>query len=305
MSDDFTNRSQSEAQALLADNTTQSISAKDVRDALFSLWTLVNALDHGTLGGLADDDHAQYHTDARAAAWLQTLFADALEALDDTESNRVMTPERVWEAIAATVLDDLNDVDASTPTNGDVLTWDGSQWVPQGGVGAATDHGALTGLADDDHAQYHTDTRAQTWLNGTVPSQAEAEAGTATTVRGWTAQRIKQAIAALTPAAANVEDINGHIVTPVNKTFTLVLDAKYARTIDALTVKTASGTCTVNLKIDGVDVTSLSAVAVTSSESTTAASGANSVAAGATVTLTISSVASAADLVFSIKTTRT
>lgn len=32
---------------------------------------------------------------------------------------------------------------------------------PGGGV---TDHGALTGLADDDHPQYHTDARALTWL---------------------------------------------------------------------------------------------------------------------------------------------
>jgi hypothetical protein len=30
--------------------------------------------------------------------------------------------------------------------------------------GGVTDHGALTGLADDDHAQYHNDSRADTWL---------------------------------------------------------------------------------------------------------------------------------------------
>jgi hypothetical protein len=28
-----------------------------------------------------------------------------------------------------------------------------------GGGGGATDHGALTGLADDDHTQYHNDSR--------------------------------------------------------------------------------------------------------------------------------------------------
>lgn len=28
-----------------------------------------------------------------------------------------------------------------------------------GGGGGVTDHGALTGLADDDHPQYHNDTR--------------------------------------------------------------------------------------------------------------------------------------------------
>ncbi len=33
-----------------------------------------------------------------------------------------------------------------------------------GAGGGVTDHGALTGLGDDDHAQYHTDGRALTWL---------------------------------------------------------------------------------------------------------------------------------------------
>lgn len=33
-----------------------------------------------------------------------------------------------------------------------------------GGGGGVTDHGALAGLADDDHLQYHTDARALTWL---------------------------------------------------------------------------------------------------------------------------------------------
>lgn len=33
-----------------------------------------------------------------------------------------------------------------------------------GGGGGVTDHGALTGLEDDDHTQYHNDARAETWL---------------------------------------------------------------------------------------------------------------------------------------------
>lgn len=37
--------------------------------------------------------------------------------------------------------------------------WDGSAWQSGGGGGGVTDHGALTGLADDDHTQYHNDTR--------------------------------------------------------------------------------------------------------------------------------------------------
>lgn len=40
-------------------------------------------------------------------------------------------------------------------------------WVtPAGGGGGVSDHGALTGLGDDDHPQYHTDARALTWLGG-------------------------------------------------------------------------------------------------------------------------------------------
>lgn len=35
-----------------------------------------------------------------------------------------------------------------------------------GGGGGITDHGALTGLGDDDHTQYHTDGRAVTWHSG-------------------------------------------------------------------------------------------------------------------------------------------
>lgn len=37
-------------------------------------------------------------------------------------------------------------------------------WTDTGTGGGATDHGALTGLTDDDHTQYHTDARAQAWL---------------------------------------------------------------------------------------------------------------------------------------------
>lgn len=42
----------------------------------------------------------------------------------------------------------------------DVIQWNGSAWVPSAsGGGGVTDHGLLTGLADDDHTQYHNDAR--------------------------------------------------------------------------------------------------------------------------------------------------
>jgi hypothetical protein len=50
-----------------------------------------------------------------------------------------------------------------TPTNGQIPTYNAAEkrWepkAPSGGAGV-TDHGALTGLADDDHSQYHNNAR--------------------------------------------------------------------------------------------------------------------------------------------------
>ena len=58
-------------------------------------------------------------------------------------------------------IDTHSDVDTTTtaPTSGQVLEWDGANWVPATPAPGVTDHGALTGLADDDHLQYLTESR--------------------------------------------------------------------------------------------------------------------------------------------------
>lgn len=58
-------------------------------------------------------------------------------------------------------LDDLGDVHAPTPDNGDVLVWVDAnlRWEAQASPSGVTDHGALDGLADDDHTQYYNQTR--------------------------------------------------------------------------------------------------------------------------------------------------
>ncbi len=43
--------------------------------------------DHGGLTGLADDDHAQYHNDARAAAWINAGFTTTGNVTIDSDSN--------------------------------------------------------------------------------------------------------------------------------------------------------------------------------------------------------------------------
>ncbi len=101
------------------------------------------------------------------------------------------------------------------------------------------------------------------------------------------------------------EELSGFIEAATAKTYTLDLACAFAGTINTLNIKTVSGTCTVALKINGVDVTSISAVSVSSVLSTATASGANTLAAGNTITLVVSSVSTPVDMAFTLKITRT
>lgn len=63
--------------------------------------------------------------------------------------------------------------------DGEFLKRDGNEVVGAAGGGGVTDHGALTGLGDDDHTQYHTDARgdARYWpLSTDLATQAELDA---------------------------------------------------------------------------------------------------------------------------------
>ena len=101
-----------------------------------------------------------------------------------------------------------------------------------------------------------------------------------------------------------VEQISGHIETVADKTYVLDLKAPYGYTINSLAAKTVSGTCTAKLTVDGVDVTGITALAVSSTEDFDDATAANSVAVGNTLALVISSNSAALDLDFSVKYTR-
>src|SRR5690349_14255794 len=59
-------------------------------------------------------------------------------------------------------LDDVPDVNAPSPSDGQVLTWDSTpgEWVAATPGSGVTDHGALSGLGDDDHPQYLTQSEA-------------------------------------------------------------------------------------------------------------------------------------------------
>lgn len=91
------------------------------------------AIDHGALTGLADDDHTQY------------LQKSTLTTVGDIYVHNGSAVTRLGKGTNGQVLT----VNTSTATD---LEWA----TPSAGV---TDHGALTGLADDDHTQYHNNTR--------------------------------------------------------------------------------------------------------------------------------------------------
>ena len=123
-------------------------------------------------------------------------------------SERVWTAERINQSIqalstggGATNLNGLTDVTVSTPADTQVLTYNGSTWVnaaPTGGGGSG-DLISTNNLSDVTSASTSlANLGGQADLD--VPSQAEAEAGTSTSERVWTAERINQSIQALAPA---------------------------------------------------------------------------------------------------------
>lgn len=107
-----------------------------------------------------------------------------------------------------------------------------------------------------------------------------------------------------TPTAGEIETINIFIPTPANQDYTLDEFPAYAYDVVDLVHKTSAGTMTAAIKIDGNAVTNISAAAVTSTQSTATASGANSGTAGQRLTLTVSSVSSAANYAATLKLRR-
>lgn len=94
------------------------------------------------------------------------------------------------------------------------------------------------------------------------------------------------------------------VETPTAKTYILTTEAPFGWTITKIAAKTASGTCTVQARINGTNVTGGS-VSVTSTEGTSTATAANTVAANDTIDIVVTSVSSPADLSVTISGTRT
>lgn len=102
-------------------------------------------------------------------------------------------------------------------------------------------------------------------------------------------------------ADAVLREWPGFIESPANKTYVITGSAPTAGTITGAWFETVSGTLTAAVKINGANVTSLSAVSVSSTGASTSATGTNTFSAGDKITLVVSSGSSPVDFDFSIK----
>ncbi len=138
--------------------------------------------------------------------------------------------------------------------------------------------------------------------SGAAPVSASSFTGTLAIANGGTASTT--AATARVALGVAVEQFNWMIEAPTAKTYTIILQSEVAYTVNEVICQTTSGTCTVAFQIGGVNITGLSAVAVTSTPATTTATAANSIAAGATLTAVVTVPVAAVDLVFTVKATR-
>ena len=95
--------------------------------------------------------------------------------INEGTTNLYYTDARVDARIAAASIDDLSDVDTSTtvPTAGQILSWDGSNWVPaddKSSVEHLADIGdiTITDIADGQYVKW--DAANNQWVNADLPA---------------------------------------------------------------------------------------------------------------------------------------
>ena len=80
------------------------------------------------------------------------------------------------------------------------------------------------------------------------------------------------------------------IPNPINgEAYLPLMDTRFGLTVRSVTLKTDAGTCDVAVKINGTNITSLDAISVSSTQSTTPSTGANTMAIGDDLTIVPSS----------------
>lgn len=145
--------------------------------------------DHGALTGLSDDDHTQYLLvngtramtgnivmgDNSVTGVDTIMFTDTAGTIAGIQNQHLMTKTTFTtkgDLLVTTGASTITRLPVGTDTY--VLTADsaeasGVKWAAAGG-GGVTDHGALTGLSDDDHTQYFLANGTRDVSGNIVPS---------------------------------------------------------------------------------------------------------------------------------------
>jgi hypothetical protein len=113
-----------------------------------------------------DNQDGSYYLDRTNHTGTQTV--STISDFDTEVSNNPDVVANTAKVSADGSINTHSDVDTSGQANGKVLTYNATsgKYEPQTPASGVTDHGLLSGLSDDDHPQYHNDSRADTWLNG-------------------------------------------------------------------------------------------------------------------------------------------
>lgn len=121
-----------------------TVSAVEGNPDEITITTAIPVADHGGLTGLSDDDHSQYHTDARGDA----RYAPIAKGVTNGDSHDHSGGDGAQ--IDHTGLSNLNSTDYThlTAANHTDLTDGGATTLHK------HDHGGMDGLTDDDHTQY-------------------------------------------------------------------------------------------------------------------------------------------------------
>jgi hypothetical protein len=109
---------------------------------------------HGALTGLGNDDHTQYHTDGRAVTWHSGLSGAHVTGGDSHNhagGDGAQIDHEYLSNLNTSNYSHLTGAEKTDLTDGGDTTLHGHAH--------SHDHGALTGLSDDDHSQYLTDAR--------------------------------------------------------------------------------------------------------------------------------------------------
>jgi microcystin-dependent protein len=102
-------------------------------------------------------------------------------------------------------------------------------------------------------------------------------------------------------------DYHYNITAPANGTYDIALEAGETATIEYVVAKLASGTCTIEVRINNVAVVyaaSATTIAVTSTKSSTAAVSSKTIATAASLQLVVSGVSSPVNLSITIHARR-